>query len=197
MQYSKAKKLADRLVELLTPYCDIIHIAGSIRRAKPECGDMEIVCLPKKVFVTTDLFNEQKKVDPQFTKTLYACCINIISGTTTGRHVKAILIGGMKLDLFLPQPHDYYRQLAIRTGSAEFSHLVLAGTWKQKGWVGTHDGLRKQNECVRLGDKWACIVKDPVLPPAWNSEEEFFQWLELPWTEPQLRDQKKLINQYQ
>lgn len=46
-----AEQLAHRLVELLTPHCERIDVAGSIRRKKQEVGDIEIVCLPKKIEV--------------------------------------------------------------------------------------------------------------------------------------------------
>ena len=44
----KAKKWADRIVEILAPHCDRIEIAGSIRRQKPTIGDIEVVCIPKQ-----------------------------------------------------------------------------------------------------------------------------------------------------
>lgn len=68
MQYEKAKKIADRLVEIFSPHCSIIHIAGSIRREKSEVKDIEIVCRPKTEFVSTDLFgNGHQVITPGFT----------------------------------------------------------------------------------------------------------------------------------
>ena len=55
-EYRYAKKIADRVFELLQPHCEIIHIAGSISREKLFVKDIEIVCIPKKVFKETDLF---------------------------------------------------------------------------------------------------------------------------------------------
>ena len=38
-----ARKVADELVEALTPRCEQICIAGSLRRGKPDVGDIEIL----------------------------------------------------------------------------------------------------------------------------------------------------------
>lgn len=47
MYLATAKKIADTVVELLKPHCIRIEIAGSIRREKEICGDVEIVAIPK------------------------------------------------------------------------------------------------------------------------------------------------------
>lgn len=49
MELERAKAIAERLKELLEPSCDQIEIAGSIRRQKPEVGDIELLCIPKYV----------------------------------------------------------------------------------------------------------------------------------------------------
>jgi len=94
----------------------------------------------------------------------------------------------INLDLFMPEPHDYYRQLAIRTGSAEYAQKVIASGWRRIGWVGTENGLRLEKECYPkdLGGgkkKWICAKQAPTLPPVWESEEAFFSWLNVEWVE--------------
>ena len=41
MKLEQAKEIATKLIEQLTPYCDRIIIASSIRRKKPEPNDIE------------------------------------------------------------------------------------------------------------------------------------------------------------
>jgi DNA polymerase/3'-5' exonuclease PolX len=41
MNYLNAKKLADALALALADTCQRIEIAGSVRRKKPECGDLD------------------------------------------------------------------------------------------------------------------------------------------------------------
>jgi len=47
MELEKAKAIAEELKELLAPACERIRIAGSIRRRKPDVGDIEILAIPK------------------------------------------------------------------------------------------------------------------------------------------------------
>jgi DNA polymerase/3'-5' exonuclease PolX len=199
MNYPTAKKLSDRIVELFTPHCDIVHIAGSILREKKEIKDIEIVCLPKKEFIQTDLLGGGcYKVLPGFAGALKAIQDKIIKGNPDGRYMQLIIKGGATLDLFMPQKEDYYRQLAIRTGSAEYSSFVIAYAWKRKGWCGTHDGLRLQEECTQTkSNNWVCQKKDPTLPPVWQSEQEFFEWLGVEYVHPSKRELPKTINAYQ
>jgi len=97
------------------------------------------------------------------------------------------------LDLFLPQARDYYRQYAIRTGSRYFSHNVIAMAWLAQGWCGSDMGLRRQDDCERHKDKagknsWTCINKNGELPPVWDSEEAFFDWIKVKFVHPVKRD---------
>lgn len=47
MKLENARGIADELVELLTPACERLIIAGSIRRRKPDVGDLELLAIPK------------------------------------------------------------------------------------------------------------------------------------------------------
>ena len=44
---ARALMLAQGLIETLRPHCERIEIAGSLRRGKPDVGDIELVCIPK------------------------------------------------------------------------------------------------------------------------------------------------------
>lgn len=100
---------------------------------------------------------------------------------------------GINLDLFMPTPKDYFRQYAIRTGSALYSQTIIARGWLNLGWVGTEEGLRRIEDCQRVVDgsgksKWKIININGIHPPIWNSEEEFFEWINVKWTEPSHRN---------
>ena len=47
MELQKAKAIAEELKALLEPVCQRVEIAGSIRRQKPEVGDIELLVIPK------------------------------------------------------------------------------------------------------------------------------------------------------
>jgi DNA polymerase/3'-5' exonuclease PolX len=188
MNLSQAQKIADNVLSLLSPHVDRISIAGSIRRKKPEVKDIEIVCEPKTLEIGDSLFDEKKKVVPiqEFVDTIRQW--EKILGEPFGRYTKRKLPEGIMLDIFIPDPPDYYRQLAIRTGSRDFSELVLARAWRKLGWCGSDKGLRKTSDCSKSGKLWVCTNPNAELPPIWNSEQEFFQWLNVPYVEPELRN---------
>lgn len=201
-----ARHIVTKLYHRLSPHCDLFDPAGSVRREKNEVGDIEIVCLPKKQKVgAIDLFgNDDRKevVREEFTLAIKSLG-KIEMGKTDGRQMKIILdrefdsliTHDIQLDLFMPQRDDYYRQLAIRTGSAEYSHKVIASGWLKMGWCGTSLGLRLQSECNGVPQppdgkiKWSIKpdVLDPVKPMVWKSEQEFFAWLGVQYLHPKMR----------
>lgn len=89
----------------------------------------------------------------------------------------------------MPDADDYFRQFAMRTGSADYSASVIAGGWVKLGWVGVGDaGLRRIEDCQKSPDgKWKLINKNGERPPVWKSEEEFFEWLNVEWVKPEKR----------
>jgi len=190
MTHPQALPIAQALRARLLPHCEHIHIAGSVRRCKPQVKDIEIVCQPK-VTVLKDLFDydEGQIVDSNFARIVEEELGRVIKGNSDGRQMQIELLEGIMLDLFMPRPYDYYRVLAMRTGSRDYSHNVIATAWNKLGWVGTENGLRRRNECTKnTSGVWICNTTYPKIPPVWKSEEEFFQWLGVKWIEPKLRE---------
>jgi DNA polymerase/3'-5' exonuclease PolX len=195
MDLTLATQYAKDIHATLSPHCEIINLVGSVRRKKPQVKDIEFVCIPKKEFLKTDLFGGGKTiVSEDFGNAINLLSKQIVKGNVEGRQMAIITHNGTKLDLFMPQPHDYYRQLAIRTGSSEYSHFIIAKAWTKKGWVGTKDGLRLRNDCTLQNDVWICVNKKPTLPPVWKSEEEFFQWIDVKYLHPKYREVKKSVS---
>lgn len=194
MQYSQAHKIAIATCYKLQPFCkeNRLNIAGSIRRKSPEVKDIEIICLPK-MESQKDLFgNASKTIRSNEFITAVNKSGTIIKGKPTGKYMQIALPEGINLDLFMPDEDDYFRQYAVRTGSAEYAHKVLANAWRKMGWCGSDQGLRKVSDCYEtsLPDgkiKWTCINKNAEKPPVWQSEEEFFQWLWIPFVKPEKR----------
>lgn len=196
MQLSEAKAIADKIVETLSPFCDKCLIAGSIRREKPEVKDIEICCIPSIEefydITTGTLFSAPKKISRRnygFVHEVNRLGIIEKGNPQEGKYCAVLLPEGIKLDLFIPDANDFYRQFAIRTGSADYSFKVIANGWKKIGWVGTENGLRKMSDCIeqKLPDgksKWKCVNSNPELPPVWNSEEDFFEWIKVKYVSP-------------
>lgn len=191
MELLKAREIAVETCYRLNAYCDRLHIAGSIRRKVSNVKDIEIVCEPK-TYEEKDLFGTVTDVkrSQEFMNEILNLG-KVVKGKPSGRMVQ-IELQEIMLDLFIPEPHDYFRQFAIRTGSAQYSSMVIAYSWKQKGWCGTENGLRKIYQCTekRLPDgksKWICVVDNPELPPVWENEVEFFNWIGVPYKVPPQR----------
>lgn len=192
MELIKAKKLANRVVELLTPHCELCLVAGSIRRNKPEVKDIEIVAVPKTV-AALSLFTDGARYRPKgFVDTIESIGKVLKGDPISGRYVQiqtksSAQFESVNIDLFMPQEHDFWRIFAVRTGSADYSGKVIAATWVKNGWRGTPNGLRLDTECVERNGTFITIVDNPTLPPVWKSEQDFFTWLNIEYLQPQDR----------
>ena len=201
MKLEEIQSIAETIYNQLKPYCEegFIHIAGGIRRKKPEPHDIEIVCVPKKFQISEDMFEKKKILVPiaEFVEALNK--MQRLSGDAYGRYTKRLYQYGnesdvVKVDIFIPQKEDYWRQYAIRTGSADYSARVIAHSWRKLGWVGTEDGLRRETECTfvytdkeKVKLKWKCVSINPLLPPEWESEKDYFRWSRITYIEPEKR----------
>lgn len=179
------------------------EICGSIRRRKPECGDIEIVCVPKSEIQTIGLFGEKKPVS-----LLEQYFVN---------HGKYVVMGGdrykklhipfagtefedmypagsvYQVDLFITNLADYGRQVVIRTGSSFYSKVEIAAKWAQLGWRGTPDGLRWKEQMIKdKADNWIInptIALDAIKkPPLFATERDFYAFLGKVWVAPEKRN---------
>lgn len=128
--YSEARAIADSILAELSPHCDRIEIAGSIRRKCAMIGDVEIVAIPKPYDV--GLF-----------ETGIATVVErweFVKGTLPCKYTQRIHPSGMKVDLFFAIPDNWGLILAMRTGSADYSHHVLARRWVAAGYKSV-DGM--------------------------------------------------------
>ena len=191
MLLKPATDIAIGICYQLQPYCYNINIAGSIRRKKTEVGDIEIICRPiREATGQGSLFadNIEVAVIKKFETAVHSLG-DVQMGNVNGRQMKILLPEGIKLDLFIPQDHDYFRIYAIRTGSAQYSGTVIAQGWKRKGWCGTDMGLRRIEDCRRVSDsKWEIVNYNGMRPPLWTSEADFFEWLGITYLDPRLRE---------
>lgn len=161
MKYEHAILIAERVKAELEPHCERIEIAGSIRRKKAEVKDIEIVAIPKPY--DTGLFASGiATVVNQWPK---------VKGELPCKFTQRILPEGIKLDLFFAEPENWGLILAIRTGSAEFSHQVLAVRWVQLGYKSVDGHLAANGRRVPI-----------------REEADLFQKLRMDWIEPEKRN---------
>jgi DNA polymerase/3'-5' exonuclease PolX len=170
MNLHDAQPIADRVLRLLAPYCVRVEIAGSIRREKPEVGDIEIVAIPRTVRAD-DLFGGgDMRRSPAFAQRVNGLGTIDSGCPTAGKYIKIQLPDGIQLDLFLAHEDNWGLILAIRTGSADYSHEVLAKGWVRAGYHSLNGML-----CSKAH-------KIPV-----REERDLFDLIGLPWVDPKWR----------
>lgn len=165
--YGKILPVAQQIVTALTPFCERIEIAGSIRRQRPMIGDIEIVVLPKRPI---NLFGEPLlNVPTELDIFLKDQGVTLVKD---GAKYKQFLYGLHKVDLFLPETLNHWGCIfAIRTGSHEFN-MWLMNVQQKRAWVRFVDGRLLQN-----GQELETI-----------EEKQVFDALGLPFIPPTQRD---------
>ena len=195
MKLAMARRIGMEVVEALSPACERIVVAGSIRREKAQPGDVEIVYLPRLVEIQKDLFTrewvpatEQAVVelvlghfwrfdqDTQRNGPLYKRMIKEVA--TAG------VIGGwpreqVVIELYRALPDNWGLQLALRTGPADFNHLLV--TQRQDGGAMPR-GMRMAGASLWRGEERL----------ASRTEEEFFEQIGVPCWRPEERTQARL-----
>lgn len=159
-----AEAIANDIIKQIEPHCYRCQIAGSIRRKKSLVKDIEIVAIPKpyEVGLFADglsvIVNQWPKIkgEMQYGKTKYT---------------QRMLPQGIKLDLFFAEPGNWGLILAIRTGSAEYSHKVLATAWAKLGYE-SQNGYLTQN---------GKVYQTP-------EEKDVFSRIGVPYIQPEYRN---------
>jgi len=167
MQHAQALILAEDARNALTPYCERICIAGSIRRQRPEVKDIELVCIPR--MVPGGLFGDELEVDPGFCEVVNQW--RKVKGEPTGKYTQRILPGGMMLDLFIANPDNWGWQLCLRTGSAGFNEHVMIPALKARGYLSEKGHIQRDGQ----------IIPTPEETDLWSLSK-------LPWLEPWARE---------
>lgn len=161
---AEAQAIALKVLEELKPHCIRAEIAGSIRRKKPEVKDIEIVAIPKPYSTglledgVASVVNKWEKVkgEMEYGKTKYT---------------QRVLPNGIKLDLFFAEEGNWGSIFAIRTGSADYSHHVLANGWVRQGFKSLGGYLYREGEKHEVCE-----------------EKDLFQMIGVSYTEPENRN---------
>jgi len=175
MNLSSAQSIAERIAAELQPYCSRLEIAGSIRRRRPEVGDIDLVCLPKS--------------GPDLTAMLERCAVNATPLKKGDQYVVFTLRNGFQLDLWIAHdggfgenpglfetelkrvPANWGMLLLARTGSA-MHNVFLAQAAKRQGLhFNPHKGILRGAQVI-----------------ASSTEEEIFAALSLPFIRPEDRE---------
>lgn len=178
--HAAALAVAEQLQAMLAPACQRIAIAGSLRRLKPEVGDIELLFVPRLSERPDGLFDTRLvDVCSEVVETLLARGIlakrpNVNGSFTWGeRNKMAIHVpSGIPVDLFGTSEENWWVSLVIRTGSKETNLALTTGANKQNASLMAYGS----------GVKWS----DGTITPA-TSEQHVFEMCGVPYKEPQHR----------
>lgn len=165
-----ARNLAERMRAMLEPECERVEIAGSIRRQKPEVGDIEIVLIPLPL---RDLFGTPMFGANRIEERLIREGFDL---SKNGDFFKQAHLpnGGVNFDIFITTPEKWGMVYTIRTGSADFVHWLV--TSKQQGGAMPSNMKAADGRLIRNGE----TISTP-------DEADVFSAIGLKWVEPEQR----------
>src|ERR1700722_11310905 len=162
---SDALRAAEPLLESLRKHPAVIRCSagGSMRRSKEIIGDIDLLASSKKPAEVIEFFCSQP---------------GIIKVTAKGEtKASVILEGGLQADLRVVSDKEFPYALMYFTGNKDHN-IVMRQRAIARGLRLNEYGLFKSKEETR----------DPALLVPCKSEEEVFEKLDLPYIEPELRE---------
>lgn len=171
MKYAVARKYADSIVGWLAPFCEQLDVVGSIRRKREECGDVDIVAIPK-VTEARDLLGERlanrnllkEELERYVRENNYRGVYwlsgekrapltangPVMTGSTLNFFVKLVKC---ELNVFCGTPENYGALKLIYTGSKEHNIRMIAGAKALGFELGAKKGLWKEGVGTPLGQE--------------------------------------------
>ena len=181
----EAEPVATSLVKLLSPYCQAIVIAGSIRRRKAQVGDIELLCV-SRVTIPQDMFGglatSQHTLDvalEDMTREgdLLQRRLNKAGRPTFGPSNKLLIHvpTGIPVDVFSASKRNWGMAMVLRTGPREFNVRMMT-RFLELGMKGhAYGGVTDRN-----GNEVSC-----------QNEHEVFRILGWEYLSPEDRDEGK------
>lgn len=183
--WESGAKIAADLEALLLPACERIAVAGSIRRGRPDIGDIDLVCEPKIERQPAGLFGDQ--FDER--DLLHDLCCRLANEgiierrydkngrPAWGSNLKRATYRGLNVDLQMVTDRTTWGAwLLIRTGPASFNKAIVTPRF-QGGLLPSGFAWKDGFKLYRPGGR----VETPT-------EESVFEALELPYLAPPDRD---------
>lgn len=190
--FERAIEAAQKLVSLLQPACERIEIAGSLRRAKPQVRDIELVAIPRwEDRSTGDLWATSPAVDvleEVISRLLFNGAIEarqvenhrangtVELQTKLGPAFKALVFDEIPVDLFIVRaPATWGVIFGLRTGPGAWNTQLVTecqaiGRRVEGGQVVMWHGA---------SGSWRAVPTD--------EERDFFEALGQAWVEPRER----------
>jgi len=144
-----ADRYASQIVEWLGPYVGAVAIAGSIRRRRPVCGDVDLVIIPKiqEVADLTGAVIERRNLTAEFLHEYVASGRGeLLAGKRESPDLLLIRLPKCQLDVFFADDKNWGTRLLCRTGSKEHNIWLCQKAYARglhwHPYRGVKDGLR-------------------------------------------------------
>ena len=201
MKLYDAMTLAERVQRELLPYCLKCEIAGSIRRGRPEVGDIDLVILPKVSTSPRSMVEQIKARCKERCRVItdgkqnFICAMKVKSGLDgVSPHHEEFQMdiffahNGVE-DLLAPQPTNLGSLLLCRTGSKEHNIMLCARAKSMDMHWNPYQGLF-------AGGMWELDGQDSTYKGgtliASETEEKIYEALGLKWISPALRESPQI-----
>ncbi len=133
-----ALDVANELCDRLTPHCERLAVAGSLRRGKAEVGDIEILLIPRMAQMPDGLFDVKafNLADSELVQLVGMGVLrprpNVNGHVSWGEKNKlAVHVpSGIPVDIFSTTADNWYVALVVRTGSKETCLRLTTGAHK-------------------------------------------------------------------
>lgn len=195
MKFNRAAQYALSIKDWLDPYCQVLEIAGSVRRQRPFCNDIDLVAIAKEQ-VTKDLLGEvtttrnllhdvldeyvteYKKTHPEPVPEPVAWLQRGGSDGAGGCNL-FVRLPKCELNVFCAQPNTVGAVYLTYTGSKEHNIWIskrarrFGYRWRAREGLWGDDGI---------------VAPKSTSAPLEKQEEEIYARLKLPWIPPALRE---------
>jgi DNA polymerase/3'-5' exonuclease PolX len=181
--WTRAKMIAEELCYLLKPSCARIEIAGSIRRKKPDVGDIEILYIPfmrtmpdpADLFATIEVNLADRRIRDLEEAKVLERRLNVKGRETFGDRNKLVrhVVSGIPVDLFAATEENWFNYLVCRTGPAELNQRIASAA-------------------IAIGWQWnpygpGFTAKDNGQVARMETEEDVFDFVGIPYVGPDQR----------
>jgi DNA polymerase (family 10) len=171
MLLGQAARLVEKVSEGLAGTPGLVHLesAGSFRRRVPTIGDIDLLAASTEPRALAERFVTMASVEKVLAR---------------GPHKSAVVLNeGRQVDLMIAKPAAYGSFLVHFTG-AKAHNVRLRGIARERGWSLSEHGF------ARLGPDGEPLSGDAAELRTFRDEESVYRFLDLPWIEPELREDR-------
>lgn len=188
MKFDEAKQIAEEVKGWLEPYCKRIEVVGSVRRQKPEVGDVELLCIPtpytefKGNWFTLSLSPAKDMLDSRLQELIELRKSPVLNYRLNSKGSKVYgpknkllthVASGFPVDIFVTDERVWATSLLIRTGPKTLNIKLCLRAKKRGFQLKPYKGIiDKQGNIVKL-----------------KTEEEIFKLLGIDYVPPERRDE--------